>query len=355
MTESPAGGRNVLRSWRTLLPLGVLGVVAFAAVLVMGLGSGPTASVGPTHAPPPQGSGPAPSAFGESPLPSPTPAIPGSDPVLGTDGRFTILLLGSDFRGSSPGNRTDTIMIVSIVPDSGAVSVVSIPRDTARFPLRDGTTWDTKLNGLYPYLLRHHNKVDAGSALRREIGSTLRVEIDAFALIGMVGLTTLVDEIGGVDVVVEKAIHDPYFWTNDGVQGISFAAGKNHLNGERALIFARTRKGDSDFQRVRRQQQLVQAVAEKVLKRGASALPALLTMVQTWVTTDVGADKAVALYELVSKADLDHVRRAVLGPKYAKPIPGSVDYQLELDKVRALIAEWYAPVPGSPAASPAAP
>jgi LCP family protein required for cell wall assembly len=289
-----------------------------------------------------------------SAAPSPLPSTRGVDPLLGLDGRFTILLLGSDFRGSNPGNRTDTIMIVSVRPEDGAVSVVSIPRDTARFPLPDGTVWRTKLNGLYPATVKRVGKANAGTAMRAMIGGTLGVEIDAYALIGLVGLTTLVDEIGGVDVVLDAPVRDPVYWTNEGVQGIFFPAGKNHLNGERALIFARTRKGDSDFQRVRRQQQLVQAVTEKVLKRGIDALPALLTVARRWVISDLRFTQAPAIYELVSKADFDHVRSAVLGPRYADPIPGSVDYELRLDKVRALIAEWFAPVPGSPAASAAA-
>jgi LCP family protein required for cell wall assembly len=332
-----------------------LAVVVTASLVLLGTSSpapGPSPVANATSSPgAPAASG---SAAPSLAAPSPTPLPPGADPLLGLDGRFTILLLGSDFRGSSPGNRTDTIMIVSVVPGDGAVSVVSIPRDTAQFPLPDGTVWQSKLNGLYPATIKRVGRDRAGTELRGMIGGTLGVEIDAYALIGMVGLTTLIDAVGGVDVVLDAAVHDPYYWTNDGVQGVSFAAGKNHLNGERALIFARTRKGDSDFQRVRRQQQLVQAVAEKVLKRGASALPALLDMARKWVITDVGIDKAMALYELVAKADLDHVRRTVLGPKYADKIPGTVDYRLRLDEVRPLIAAWYAPVPGSPLGPPPA-
>jgi polyisoprenyl-teichoic acid--peptidoglycan teichoic acid transferase len=343
--------------WTALSPTSRFAVVAvpLAVVVTAGLvllgnrSPAPIASPGATSV---LGS---PAASSAITLPSPTPIPPGADPLLGMDGRFTILLLGSDYRGSSPGNRTDTMMIVSVVPGDGTVSVVSIPRDTARFPLPDGKIWATKLNGLYPTLIKQVGKARAGTELRAIISETLGVEIDAYALIGMVGLTTLVDKIGGVDVVLKKAVRDPVYWTNEGVQGIYFPAGKNHLNGERALIFARTRKGDSDFQRVRRQQQLVEAVAEKVLKRGAEALPALLELVRKWVITDVGVDKAAVIFDLVSKANLAHVRSAVLGPRYANPIPGTVDYQLRLDKVRSLIAAWYAPVPGSPAGPPPSP
>jgi LCP family protein required for cell wall assembly len=293
--------------------------------------------------------GPAPSGTGVPA--SSTPA----DPLLGNDGRFTVLLLGSDFRGSSPGNRTDTIMIVSIAPPDSSVAVVSIPRDTARFPLPTGKVYPNKINALYATLVRRVGRDAAGTELRGIIGTTLGVEIDAYAFIGLVGLTTLIDDIGGVDVVLDAPVRDPYYWTNQGTQGISFPAGKNHLNGDRALIFARTRKGDSDFQRVRRQQQLVLATARKVLQRGASALPALVELTRKWVQTDLSFGQAVAIFELVANADLDHVKTDVLGPRYADPIPGTFDYELRMDEVRALIARWFAPVPGSPASGTGAP
>jgi LCP family protein required for cell wall assembly len=288
--------------------------------------------------------------------PSVAPTTTPPDPLLGLDGRFTVLLLGSDYRGSSPGNRTDTIMIVSIVPNDGAVAVVSIPRDTARFPLPDGSVYEDKINGLYPTTVRKVGLVAAGTELRHIIGTALGVEIDAYALIGMTGLVALIDKIGGVDVHLDGPVNDPYYWTNSGTQGIFFPAGKNHLNGERALIFARTRKGDSDFQRVRRQQQLVEAAVAKVLRLGVSALPPLVDFARNWIKTDLRFDQAGAIFELGAAADLAHARRAVLGPRYADPIPGSVNYQLRLDKVRALIADWFAPVPVStsaPAASTA--
>jgi LCP family protein required for cell wall assembly len=295
--------------------------------------------------------GPIPTAPVASP---PLPSGPSPDPLLGLDGRFTLLLLGSDYRPSSRGNRTDTIMLVSISPTDDSVAAVSIPRDTARFPLPDGTVFEPKINELYQSTIRRVGKGEAGAEIRRLIGSTLGVEIDAYALIGLFGVTVLVDEIGGVDVTLDTTYHDPFYWVNAHTQGVTFPAGVNHLDGARALIFARTRKGDSDFQRVRRQQQLVLAVAEKVLKRGLASVPALLQLGKRWVSTDLPVDQAAAIFELVASADLGHVRQDVFGPRYATKIPGTVNYELDLTKVRALVARWFAPVPGSPLGPPVA-
>jgi polyisoprenyl-teichoic acid--peptidoglycan teichoic acid transferase len=348
----------MLRRSRAAVAGAIVLVIAFGGVLVAAFAFRPStpdvAEANPTPLPS------LPSIATVTPTPATTPsAAPTSappDPLLGLDGRFTVLLLGSDYRGSSPGNRTDTIMIVSIVPNDGAVAVVSIPRDTARFPLPDGSVYPDKINGLYAATVRKVGRDAGGTEFRHIIGTALGVEIDAYALIGMTGLVALIDQIGGVDVQLDAPVRDPYYWTNSGTQGIFFPAGKNHLNGERALIFARTRKGDSDFQRVRRQQQLVEAAVAKVLSRGVAALPPLVDFARNWIRTDLRFDQAGAIFVLGASADLDHARRAVLGPRYADPIPGSVNYQLRLGQVRALIADWFAPVPVStsaPAASTA--
>ena len=125
-----------------ILPLVLVGAVVVAAV---GMAPGPV--VGPESSPsedpigrapdrsPPAESSPSPSLPGavrERPSPEPTPV--GADPLLGTDGRLTVLLLGSDYRPAHPGNRTDAIMVVSVDPTTGKSAAFSVPRDVVDFP-----------------------------------------------------------------------------------------------------------------------------------------------------------------------------------------------------------------------------
>jgi LCP family protein required for cell wall assembly len=348
---------NALRArWAALSsPARIAAVVApllvLAGIALVVLSATPppptTAEATPSPSPsaPPPTSAPSPSPA----APSPTPTAVPVDPLFGDDGRFTVLLLGSDYRPTHPGNRTDAIMVVSVSSADGSVAAVSIPRDTARFPLPDGSTYDTKINALYQDTLRRLGRAAAGDEIKRIIGEGLGIQIDWYAFIGMYGVTELIDAIGGVDVVLETAVSDPYYWVNGQTQGVYFPAGRQHLNGARALIFARTRQGDSDFQRARRQQLLVLATVDKVLARGVSRLPALLELGLRWVRTDLPLADALRIYEIVAGANLETVNSAVLGPKYATKIPGSVSYELRLDKVRALTAEWFAAV--EPAAS----
>lgn len=273
------------------------------------------------------------------------------DSVTGRDGRLTILLLGSDYRPAHPGNRTDTIMVVSVVPETGAVSALSIPRDTARFPLPGGGVYGPKINGLYQhYLARLGRRDKAAEAMKRTVGSALGVEIDSYVVTGFEGVRRLIDAVGGVDVTLARPVRDPYYWVNARTQGIYFPAGVNHLNGKRALIFARTRKGDNDFERARRQQQLVAAGVEAVRERGLARLPQLLVTAARFVRTDLPLVEAPRIFEIVANAKLGKARRVVLSPtRYATGIAGTYSYQLRLGVVRDLVARWFAPIPGSPA------
>src|SRR4051795_8974347 len=89
---------------------------------------------------------------GPTASPSASPVAPGADPLLGTDGRLTVLLLGSDYRPAHPGNRTDAIMVVSTDPTTGRTAGFSVPRDTVDFPLPKSGVYHAKVNALYQHL-----------------------------------------------------------------------------------------------------------------------------------------------------------------------------------------------------------
>ena len=268
--------------------------------------SGETAPPLPPEDTPPPGASPS-----ATPTPEPTP--PGADPLLGTDGRLTILLLGSDFRPAHPGNRTDAIIVVSVDPTTGKAAAFSIPRDTQRFPLPGGKVYNAKVNGLYQSLQRDTGK--AGAQMKKVIGAAYDLEIDNYAFIGFVGFKALISAVGGVDVTLDKAYYDAYYWVNNHTQGWGLPKGTSHLNANEALIFARSRKGDNDFGRARRQQQLILAVMDKVRHQGVGRLPKLLAIAADSVRTDLPLDRAKDIYDVVSQVKLDQVDRVVFGPK----------------------------------------
>jgi LCP family protein required for cell wall assembly len=324
---------------RLLAAVGAVGLVVVAVVAAMLIGRpsepvvaiaspSPTATLRPTPTPT---SSPTPTA---SPLPTASPSL-APDPVLGTDGRLTILLLGSDYRASHAGTRT-----------TGAVAAASIPRDTVNFPTSSKATYRAKVNGLYQSLIGRMGQPQAAREMKRIIGDGIGVEVDSYAVIGFEGVRQLVNAVGGLDVTLARAVNDPYYWVTSQKQGVYFPAGRNHLNGDRALIFARTRKGDNDFERARRQQLLIGAAVVAVRERGLGNLPKLLAIAERFVRTDLPLRSAPKLFELVATANVGDAERIVFGPtKWATGGAGS-SFTLKLDVVRAWTAEWMAPVSG---------
>jgi LCP family protein required for cell wall assembly len=333
------GGRRVLAVTGLVVPLVLVATIAGAA-----LGSAtlappapseapvavlPTDAPSPTPAPTPQ---PTPAPPGVTPAPTP----PGPDPLLGVDGRLTVLLLGSDNRPSHPGNRTDAIMVVSIDPTTGKSAAFSVPRDTQRFPMPERGTYAPKVNALYQHLQSTTGRGAAG--IKQAVGRAFGIEIDNYVLIGFAGVQKLVRAVGGVDVTLDKAYYDAHYWVNAHRQGWGLPAGKSHLGPIDALIFARSRKGDNDFGRARRQQLLVMAAFAKVRTRGVDDLPALLKVASQTVRTDLPVKRAVDLFALFGKIDLADSKRAVFGPRtFAQSIGGSA-FALKLDTCRAWIA-----------------
>ncbi len=369
-------------TWRAMRPASralAVGGLVVAAVAVGGLGLALAAGLaGPAPTSPPAAAAseepePTPQSFapGEtppalppepSPAPSveavttPSPAPAGADPVLGTDGRFTVLLLGSDYRPAHPGNRTDAIMVVSVDPVTGKTAAFSIPRDTLNFPLPAGGVYAGKANALYQHLLA--TSKNGNTAMEQAVEKAFRIELDGFVFIGFEGVRRMVDAVGGVTVTLDKAYYDPYYWVTSKVQGWGLPAGSSKLNGKSALVLARSRKGDSDFGRARRQQLLVMAALKKVRDRGPAVLPKLLRIAADTVRTDLPSDKVKDIYDIVSRAKLGSARRVVFGPRsYTVELGGSA-FELDLKICRAWIAKNFPPVRKGatwpPAPSPAA-
>jgi LCP family protein required for cell wall assembly len=341
----------ILTVWRQLrttqrivaiaMPIGLLVLVGCAAALT--LRPAPVVEVAiaspspsPTATPRPHPPDPtlAPEA---SPIPTPTPGPPTADPLLGTDGRLTVLLLGSDYRPAHPGNRTDAIIVVSIDPTTGVAAGFSVPRDTSGFPLAKGARYGPKINALYAHLQSRTG--NGGLAMRNAFASAFNIEIDGYVFIGFSGVKQLVSAVGGVDVTLDKPYYDAHYWVTARRQGWGLKAGTSHLGPEDALIFARSRKGDNDFGRARRQQILVLAALDKVRSRGIGGLPKLLAIASKTVRTDLPLDRAEDLYRIVSTTDISAVNRTVFGPRTYAVGTGGSSFALRIDVCREWIAD----------------
>ena len=197
---------------------------------------------------------------------------------------YTILLVGVDDRGGSPtaGIRSDTLMLARINPNTGVVSLLSIPRDT-RVEVRGRGT--SKINAAYAYGYLHPQDLYADNVSQQEAGMALAAEtvewftnmasngvrVDYTMQINFEGFAQLIDALGGLDIEVPSAIVDTSYPTADyGTMRVEFQPGLQHMDGTRALIYARTRHPDSDFGRNQRQQLVVSALLSRLGRLGVA-------------------------------------------------------------------------------------
>lgn len=281
------------------------------------------------------------------PLPEPS-----DQPNVEVGERVNVLLVGLD---SAPGRTTeltDTMLVVSLDPVGGRSAMVSIPRDLYGVPLPNGSVYNAKLNSLLAFANARPSQFPLGGVgtLKAAIGNLLGIPIHYFAAINLVGFMQAIDAVGGVDVTVTRAINDPtYFDLQERQVGFYLQPGRYHMEGELALAFVRSRKGigDSDFTRADRQQQLLEALREKLTAANLLlALPGLLDAVKNAVATDVPSDRIPELAQAVQDADMSQLRRIVLQPpEFMTADPSSAaGYILipNLEAIRAIVDELLA-------------
>lgn len=232
--------------------------------------------------------------------------------------RINVLLLGIDERAQwdEPAWRTDTMMVLTLDPVNLEAGVLSIPRDLwVEIP---GYTHN-KINTAH-YIGDFYDHPGGGPALAMDtVEQTLGIELDHYARVNFQAFVKMVDEIGGIDVYVEETIDDPlYPDANYGYDPLYIEAGERHFDGELALKYARTRhSGNGDFDRARRQQQVIKAILEKVrqpqvLARLIGRAPELYKMVEASIQTDFKLDQMIALAGLAREVDTESIRFTVI-------------------------------------------
>jgi LCP family protein required for cell wall assembly len=282
-----------------------------------------------------------------TPLPEPS-----AQPEVHNGERVNVLLVGVDVAPGRSTYLTDTMLVVSIDPDTGDAAMISIPRDLYGVPLPDGRVYDAKLNSLLIYASDRPDEFPAGGVgtLKETIGELLGVRIHYYAQIDLLGFRDAIDAMGGVDITVARGIYDPnYADAVTGDRGFYLDPGTYHMNGTLALAYARSRlgTGDSDFTRAERQQQLLTAIGETMTAGNLLlGLPGLLDAVKSSLATDVPSSRIPILAGALQDADLHHIERVVLTPpEYMYIDPNSAaGYILvpDLDAIRALAADLLA-------------
>ena len=239
--------------------------------------------------------------------------------------RITILLLGVDMAESGAA-RTDTLILVNIDPQTKSASMLSIPRDLK--VVIPGYGID-KINAAFA--LGDFNKVQGGGAglTIRTIEANLGIPISGFVQIDFNGFIEMVDTVGGITVDVPYPIKDDtYPAENYRYQRIYFPAGWQHMDGEEALVYARTRHQDGDARRSARQQQVLLGLRQQAL--GLDLIPQLPKLIEQFgdsVRTDISITDAVQLARLGTDIPRENISQVSLLPVlWDEQVPGGPYY-----------------------------
>ena len=206
---------------------------------------------------------------------------PGSGGPLSASGaateRINVLLLGVDQRPGAPGpTRTDSMLLLTLDPQARTAGMLSINRDLW-VTLPDGRG-QGRINTAYQ--AGEAQRRGGGAALaQRTVEAALEMPVPYYARFNFAAVETLIDLIGGIDVVVDETIDDPTFPDHaNGYDPFHLDAGPQHLTGRTALQYARTRATPgADFARTKRQQQVLLAVRDRILD--GQMLPRLLSQI----------------------------------------------------------------------------
>lgn len=195
----------------------------------------------PTNTLPVWGDFPGPTTTVVTPIPAPFQEVTLPPAVKVT------LLLGTDTVAPYVG-RTDTIILVLYNPTLAKASLLSIPRDLLVY--LPGYDMD-RINRAYP--------LGGIDLLASTLKYNFNVDIDRWALVHLSDFVAFIDDLGGIDIYVTQPISDAYS---------NIPAGNQHLSGHQALWYIRVREGSSDIDRNRRQQELLQALLQTILRGG---------------------------------------------------------------------------------------
>jgi polyisoprenyl-teichoic acid--peptidoglycan teichoic acid transferase len=253
--------------------------------------------------------------------------------------RVNVLLLGMGGYENDAPYLTDSIMAVSIDPNTNRVMMLSIPRDlVVHMNLQSDSSriWTNKINAAYevPYTSiiccvakQYQGANGGGKAAEHEVGKITGLTFDRFIAIDFKAFRDMVNALGGVDVCLSTNLDDntyPDYY--NGYHPIHFKAGCQHLNGEQALEVARSRHAiqpqqSSDFGRAKRQQDIMQSIKKKATTvNGFAKAPQLLSALQKNIHTDMSLSDMKAIYDWGKNLpDSSIIRIALTAPSSAAP------------------------------------
>lgn len=226
--------------------------------------------------------------------------------------RVNILILGMGGAEHEGPYLTDTIILASLKPSNKELALISIPRDLYVPTSEFGWQKINAINSLGMFRLN-----DGASLTSKTISEIFELPIHYWIRLDFSAFKKLIDWLGGIEIEVERSFVDyqypaPYFQ----FRTVSFEAGRQTMNGERALQFARSRHGtnneSTDFARMKRQQKIILAVKEKIEKENLIASPQkiweIYNIFSDKISTNLDFAETVRLSKILTRVKEENIK-----------------------------------------------
>ena len=251
-------------------------------------------------------------------------------PASHQTGVYNILICGTD----DDGYRTDTIIVAHLNETTHDVALMSVPRDTV---VLNGSGGIMKINSVYA-----GGGADGMARLSKRLGAMLGFELDGYVLVNLKAFRETVELVGGVEFDVPQ---DMYYQDPTQNLHIDLKAGKQLLDGEKAMELVRFRKGyaSQDIQRTKVQQEFLRALAKKVLSVSSlTKLKEFADVFSTYVTTDLTVGNMLYFAKALMQCDFDAMKTYTLEGEGAM-INGASYYPLYAGKLLSVVNEAFNP------------
>lgn len=290
---------------------------------------------------------------------------PSVDPI---DGQYTFMLLGGDAGADRVGLRPDSITVVSVNADTGAATMIGVPRNLERVPFPEGSvmasqwpngfdcgTSDCYINAAYTYGQNNPDlfaeTTPSGSspgieATREAVEGATGLPIQFFVIVDMQGFDDLIDALGGITIDIPEDV--PIAIEGGPVEEWIRAGEAVELDGYHALWYARSRAGSNDYARMERQRVVQEAViAQFTPQTLLTQYAALSSAGQDLVQTDIPQSMIGSLTDLAERTRSLPITNLELVP------PQVVTYDPDFPAVHAMVDEAIATAATVEAPSPA--
>ena len=226
--------------------------------------------------------------------------------VIAENKPMTILLMGVDTGSGSREDQwvgnSDTMILVTVNPQTRETTIMSLERDILTNITQDGETVQAKLNAAYAH---------GGAELAiKTIQDLMNIHIDRYAMINMKGLVQLVDKVGGI-TVNNPFDFDISIEENEPEYTAKIPPGRQEIDGEQALVYSRMRYQDpeGDYGRQKRQREVIEKIIKKVLTLdGLSNYQGIIEAVSDNMQTNISLDTNSLMHLMGYRDALKNIR-----------------------------------------------